>query len=240
MSKEYRIQEIFDSVQGEGSYMGLLVRFVRFGGCDYSLRVCPFCDSARASDNSKHSQWKTYTHEHLLSICQEAVSEGRGLIMTGGNPLLQWQPSAMAELAPHLHIETQGSIPLEGRVKHLVVSPKVDSIRAVGESALWNQHKAFWEKLDQSQYDSLDIKFPAELQHVALYKEYLDWWMGEFGLGHKANKVRFILTVRNDLTKDYKELCKTMYEQIKPLFKSHVVLIQPQVHVLIWGNKEGV
>ena len=42
MNKEYRINEIFYSLQGEGHWSGTPIVFVRLSGCN--LR-CPFCDT---------------------------------------------------------------------------------------------------------------------------------------------------------------------------------------------------
>ena len=39
---KYPVVEIFESIQGEGSWMGRPVTFIRLGGCNLS---CPWCDT---------------------------------------------------------------------------------------------------------------------------------------------------------------------------------------------------
>ena len=36
------VVEVFDSIQGEGDWMGTYCTFIRLPGCNYA---CPFCDT---------------------------------------------------------------------------------------------------------------------------------------------------------------------------------------------------
>jgi len=52
-SIEYRVSEIFNSIQGEGAKVGTPMTFIRFAGCN--LR-CSFCDTShpvRAMENAE-------------------------------------------------------------------------------------------------------------------------------------------------------------------------------------------
>lgn len=116
----YPVIEIFESIQGEGTHMGLGATFIRLAGCN--LR-CPWCDTSRAfqMENAQN-----YGIEELLTAYpfnQPMV------IVTGGEPTLH----DLGPLAAGLHtrgkyvaIETNGTreVPAEWGIDWITVSPK--------------------------------------------------------------------------------------------------------------------
>jgi 7-carboxy-7-deazaguanine synthase len=74
-----RIAEVFDSVQGEGIYLGEKQIFVRFFGCNLS---CKFCDT-------KLNRFTEYEPEELLEELKLYQDEYHSISFTGGEPLLQ-------------------------------------------------------------------------------------------------------------------------------------------------------
>jgi 7-carboxy-7-deazaguanine synthase len=74
-----KIAEIFQSVQGEGIYLGQKQIFVRFYGCNLG---CKFCDT-------KLKFFKEYTAAELLSKLMPYKEEFSQVSFTGGEPLLQ-------------------------------------------------------------------------------------------------------------------------------------------------------
>ncbi len=95
---KYAIAEEFHSIQGEGLYTGVPMKFVRLAYCDVG---CPWCDT----DYSVH--YTKYASEIV-----EDLAEGH-LCITGGEPLQQdlhnlvyhaWQRQKI------VHIETSGTI----------------------------------------------------------------------------------------------------------------------------------
>lgn len=102
-----QVNEIFHSIQGESSHVGLPCVFVRLTGCN--LR-CVWCDTAYAfHDGSRMS---------VADVVQEVDRHGCGLVeVTGGEPLLQ--PDVlplMTELLGRGYrvlLETGGSLPIE-------------------------------------------------------------------------------------------------------------------------------
>lgn len=115
MSKQYKVNEIFYSLQGKGYFTGTPAVFVRLSGCN---RHCSFCDT----DFSAHT---------LMSAdeiaCIAAKYPARHLVLTGGEPALQ----ADDELINALHdkeffisVETNGSLPLPASIDWITCSPK--------------------------------------------------------------------------------------------------------------------
>ena len=110
-----RINEIFESLQGEGFHTGTAAVFVRFSGCN--LR-CPFCDT----------QHETYTEMSEEDIARK-VSQYNApwVILTGGEPSLQ----ATETLVDRLHalgkrvaMETNGTHAVPTNLDWLTLSPK--------------------------------------------------------------------------------------------------------------------
>src|SRR6202045_2708591 len=87
------ITEIFRSIQGESTHAGLPCIFVRLTGCN--LR-CTWCDTAYAF----HGGTKRSVEEVLADVNALAGEDMRRIPLgeiTGGEPLLQPETTALAE-----------------------------------------------------------------------------------------------------------------------------------------------
>lgn len=112
-----RITEIFASVQGESSRVGLPTVFVRLTGCP--LR-CTWCDTAYA-----FSGGTTRTLEDILA---EVASHGlRHVCVTGGEPLAQKAClqllTALCDAGHAVSLETSGALdiaPVNARVARIM------------------------------------------------------------------------------------------------------------------------
>jgi organic radical activating enzyme len=102
----YEVVEIFDSLEGEGSWMGRHSAFVRLHGCN--LR-CAWCDSTYAHE-------EVFKGEHLTA--GEIVERVRALevgfvTLTGGEPFLCEQlpqlADALIQAGLSVKIETNGT-----------------------------------------------------------------------------------------------------------------------------------
>lgn len=130
MSKTYKINEIFYSLQGEGYYSGTPAIFVRFAGCN--LR-CEFCDT----DFNKYTEQTADDIINAIRLKIPTIADYKQeshhgsflplLILTGGEPTLQ----ADSELIERLHaegfyvaIETNGTHCVPDGIDWVTCSPK--------------------------------------------------------------------------------------------------------------------
>jgi 7-carboxy-7-deazaguanine synthase len=126
------VNEIFDTVQGEGPLCGRPATFLRLSGCNLS---CSWCDTRYAWD------WAHYSHadeSHSMPV-DELADQLAGvplLVVTGGEPLLQAQGLARLHFALEtrkpgrttMQLETNGTRlagPLGVAGTMFVVSPKL-------------------------------------------------------------------------------------------------------------------
>lgn len=107
----YKVVEIFSSINGEGPRSGQLALFIRMQGCNLD---CTYCDTRWANEENAVFHW-TSTEEiidlvHLMGI--------KNVTLTGGEPLLQDDiiellEALAAEPDLRVEIETNGSVLLE-------------------------------------------------------------------------------------------------------------------------------
>jgi 7-carboxy-7-deazaguanine synthase len=122
--KQYAVNEIFYSLQGEGVRAGTPNLFLRFAGCNLACRQETHgfdCDTEFVSS-------RKMTIDEITTELHDLSSDCKWIILTGGEPGLQLE----AELLNNLHllgyklaIETNGSIALPDGLDWITVSPKV-------------------------------------------------------------------------------------------------------------------
>lgn len=94
-----KVVEIFDSIQGEGYWMGTMCTFIRLAGCNLA---CPFCD-----ERSKYERAKEMSEEEIA-----AQVNYDHVVVTGGEPTLQPLGKLMTCLHQrgcYVHLETNGT-----------------------------------------------------------------------------------------------------------------------------------
>ena len=130
-----RITEIFASLQGESTRVGLPTVFVRLTGCP--LR-CTWCDTAYA-----FSGGETRTLDDILA---EVASHGlRHVCVTGGEPLAQkgCLPllAALCDAGHDVSLETSGALDIAG------VDPRVSRIMDLKAPGSGELARNRWENL---------------------------------------------------------------------------------------------
>jgi organic radical activating enzyme len=108
---KYLIAEKFKSIQGEGSFAGTPMAFVRFVGCSVGKKVCHACDT----DFEKIYSWRGGGELDELELLNWAYPYSY-ICLTGGEPLDRDLTPFLVENLRYryeqLHIETSGTKPL--------------------------------------------------------------------------------------------------------------------------------
>ncbi|WP_137286967.1 7-carboxy-7-deazaguanine synthase QueE [Halorussus salinisoli] len=117
------INELFESLQGEGRLAGVPSVFVRTSGCN--LR-CWFCDSYHTSWEPTHA---TMGVEEILAEVESYDADH--VVVTGGEPLMhEATESLLRELDArgyHTTVETNGTVSPDAPIDLASVSPKLAS-----------------------------------------------------------------------------------------------------------------
>lgn len=116
--RQYKINEIFYSIQGEGSRVGTPSVFVRFSGCD---RKCPWCDT-------KHEDGEFLDRTELERRVDALIGNRAGIqvVLTGGEPTLQLCEEEPLFPNRFVCLETNGARPAPSWVDWVTLSPKDD------------------------------------------------------------------------------------------------------------------
>jgi 7-carboxy-7-deazaguanine synthase (Cx14CxxC type) len=133
----YAVKETFLTLQGEGMQAGSRAVFLRFAGCnlwsgreqDRAAAACNFCDTdfvGTGGEGGGKFADATRLADHVAAVWN-GRDEGRLVVITGGEPMLQLDP----ELIDALHgrgfrvaVESNGTLPAVAGIDWLCVSPK--------------------------------------------------------------------------------------------------------------------
>jgi 7-carboxy-7-deazaguanine synthase len=122
--KQYRINEIFYSVQGEGARAGSPSLFVRFSKCNLLCTVATHgfdCDTEFESG-------RDLTVDEIIGELAALSEDCNWIVLTGGEPALQVDEAIVEGLHAagyFLAIETNGTVSLPEGLDWVTISPKV-------------------------------------------------------------------------------------------------------------------
>lgn len=136
----YAVKEAFLTLQGEGVQSGRRAVFVRFAGCnlwtgrekDRASAVCRFCDTDFVGTDGDGGG--KFGDADALAGAAEALwgagAEGRYVVLTGGEPMLQVDDALVDALHGRgfaIAIESNGTLPVHSGIDWVCISPKAGS-----------------------------------------------------------------------------------------------------------------
>ena len=208
-----RITEIFYSIQGETSKIGLPTVFIRLTGCP--LR-CQYCDTSYAFYGGEVMLFEDIIRQVTKFNCKDVC-------VTGGEPLAQANSKKLlkdlADLDFQVSLETGGSISLkeiDERVKIIMDIKTPDS----GEAT-----KNRWENLEL-------LKQTDELKIVICSREDYQW-SKEIIEQYKISEKCPILFSPCAESIDPRDLAEWILTDQLP------IRFQMQIHKILWNNQPG-
>ncbi|MBB5191933.1 7-carboxy-7-deazaguanine synthase [Silvimonas terrae] len=214
LAPSLRITEVFFSLQGETSRMGVPTVFVRLTGCP--LR-CGYCDSAYAFHGGETQSFDTIV-EKVRSFGAKTVC------VTGGEPLAQKHSLAflkhLCDEGFDVSLETSGALPIEH------VDPRVSRIVDIKTPGSGELAKMRWENL-AAVNNSDEIKFV--LCDRADYE-----WARDLLRDQKLAERAPVLFSPVWETLKPADLAAWVLEDKLP------VRMQVQLHKILWGDRPGV
>lgn len=117
----YPINEIFTSLQGEGSYTGHAMNFVRIAGCNLRCHWCDQPDSVPIAPTKLNVQMMS-----IPQICAQLDHTVGIVCLTGGEPTTQNLIPLIKEFHKRgyqVHLETNGTRPIPDGIDHISMSP---------------------------------------------------------------------------------------------------------------------
>ena len=225
-----RIAEIFASIQGEGTLVGVPSTFVRISGCN--LR-CTWCDTPYASWNPEGPVLA------LGDIVAKVEELGiRHVVVTGGEPML-FEPVVdltrmLAEKGHHITIETAGTVFREVACDLMSISPKLSN--STPDDPVWrDRHEA--TRSDLTPLRSLLAGYEYQLKFVVNPESGTDD-LGEIqalltDLGADRGRVLLMAEGTDAETLHRRE------RLLAPVCMQTGFRLTPRLHVDLFGNARG-
>lgn len=115
-----QVNEIFTSVQGEGSFMGKPCTFIRLQGCNLA---CSFCDTKEAISFTKGNNLSI---EQITAQIPQYINT---VVITGGEPCMHTELAKLIEalFTYKVHLETNGTFAIPAYVDWVACSPKAEA-----------------------------------------------------------------------------------------------------------------
>jgi len=211
---QLKIFEIFYSLQGESSRVGLPTIFIRLSGCPMR---CHYCDTAYAFQGGS-----MMAIDEIIKTIKKY--DTRYVTVTGGEPLAQKEVLSLLKVLADQNYEV--SLETGGGLSIKEVDPRIKIILDIKTPESGEEKKNHWDNLNL-------IHSKDEIKFVLCSREDYDW----------AKKIlnQYKLTEKCDVlfSPVYQKLNTTnlgnwILEDQLP------VRMQIQLHKLLWGEKPGV
>ena len=211
---QLKIFEIFYSLQGESSRVGLPTIFIRLSGCPMR---CHYCDTAYAFQGGVMME---------IDDIMETIKkyDTHYVTVTGGEPLAQKEVlsllKVLADQNYDVSLETGGGISIKE------VDPRIKIILDIKTPESGEEKKNHWENLNL-------IHAKDEIKFVLCSREDYDWAkkiLDQYKLTERCHVLFSPVYQKLNAT----DLGNWILEDQLP------VRLQIQLHKLLWGEKPGV
>ena len=211
---QLKIFEIFYSLQGESSRVGLPTIFIRLSGCPMR---CHYCDTAYAFQGGVMME---------IDDIMETIKKYNThyVTVTGGEPLAQKEVlsllKVLADQNYDVSLETGGGISIKE------VDPRIKIILDIKTPESGEEKKNHWENLNL-------IHAKDEIKFVLCSREDYDWAkkiLDQYKLTERCHVLFSPVYQKLNAT----DLGNWILEDQLP------VRLQIQLHKLLWGEKPGV
>lgn len=225
-----RVNEIFKSIQGEGTLQGVPTIFIRLAGCNLKV-ACKYCDTMYAFSSAQGTEM--LVGDLVAEVEKLPTKKGQWICITGGEPLAQKEElfSLVRTLKSRdylIEIETNGTL-----------------------------DKPFWWPLVDSW--NVDIKCPSSgiLGRIDAWTYLRDCDQIKFVVGTEEDLV-FVYSLLKYVafsdatievspvipTKGYNldlvDFNRKWLQRVAEFSVDHNLRYSLQIHKVIWGTKKGV
>jgi len=210
-----RVNEIFESIQGEGKYVGHPALFIRLSGCNLN---CPWCDT---------KYHKEYHYMTVTDIVKTIRNQDNILVVwTGGEPLLQKEDiiKVMKKIIwlPYLHMIESNATIFDTEIHKLAevtYSPKT----------LKDLKALIHFMNDPLVYNTSTIKIVTDLEEVNM--DLVECVLDEtYGIKRKT----YLMPLTTFTEKD-----REIKQKVWKFCTEHNLKYSPRIHIEVWGNERG-
>ena len=222
-----KIAEIFYSLQGEGSLIGVPSVFVRTSGCN--LR-CSWCDTPYTS---WHPEGTEFPLDEILG--QVEAYPARYVVVTGGEPMIAPEivslTERLRERGLHITIETAGTVFTPVACDLMSISPKLANSTPEGSWAGQHDRLRFQPEVLRRLMETYEyqLKFvvagPGDLDEIGRMLDQI-----------RADRSKVILMPEGIDASVLRERGPWLAE----IARREGFRFSPRLHIELWGNRRGV
>ncbi|MFC5971093.1 7-carboxy-7-deazaguanine synthase QueE [Halomarina salina] len=241
-SEALPINELFYSLQGEGTLVGTPSVFVRTSGCN--LR-CWFCDSY-------HTSWEPTGAWLSVDDIVERVEEfdAEHVVLTGGEPLVHEASvdllDRLADRGYHSTVETNGTVYRDAAIDLASVSPKLASSTPTPENAPEGVDAGAWEerheqrRIDHDALTRLVEEYETQLKFVVTGSDDMPEIAALVDDLRERASVPIpdhrVLLMPEGVTREQVDETRT---EVADLAMEHGYRYTPRLHVDLWNDAPG-
>jgi 7-carboxy-7-deazaguanine synthase len=222
-----KIAELFYSLQGEGSLVGVPSFFIRTSGCN--LR-CSWCDTP-------YTSWKPEGEDLTIDQIIEAVKAhpARHVVVTGGEPMIApgmvELTGRLRELGLHITIETAGTVFQPVACDLMSISPKLANSTPEGDWA--SRHERL--RIQPTTLRQLLERYDYQVKFVLEKPEDVDEVRALINtLGAPADRV-ILMPEGTDAARLHE---RAMW--LAEICKHEGFRFSPRLHIDLYGSRRGV